>query len=268
MTVTASGKVLKPVIIFKGTRNGRIVTREFPNYEEDMVYLCQRAAWMDEEAMIVWVDRVLQPHIETAPHGVMPILFLDSYRCHMMASVMSKIQDLGVEVQHIPGGCTSLCQPVDIGVNKPFKNRLRSEWEKWMILEGLEHGTTSPPARADIIWWCRFAMNDLPEQMVRNAWRHAEYSWFPPPPAADNYGNELHNVNEPDDNDHDDHLDNNESDNDENDNESSNQMFSSSDSEDEAVLPLPSTHDFVAALVSNANQGISNEDSQLTTLSI
>ena len=178
MTVTASGKVLKPVIIFKGTRNGRIVMREFPNYEEDMVYLCQSAAWMDEEAMLVWVDRVLQPYIETAPPGVMPIIFLDSYRCHMMASVVTKIQDLGVEVQHIPGGCTALCQPVDIGVNKPFKNRLRSEWEKWMILEGLEHGTTSPPTRADIIRWCRFAMNHLPEQMVRNAWRHAEYSWF------------------------------------------------------------------------------------------
>jgi hypothetical protein len=61
-----------------------------------MVYLCQRAAWMDKEAMIVWVDRVLQPHIETPPPGVMLILFMDSYRCHMMASVMSKIQDLGV----------------------------------------------------------------------------------------------------------------------------------------------------------------------------
>ncbi len=74
-------------------------------------------------------------------------------------------------------------------------------------------------------------------------------------------------MNAPADYDHDDHLDNNESDNDKKDNKSSNQMFSSSDSEDEVVLPLPSTHDFVAALVSNANQGISN-DSQLTTLSI
>ena len=95
------------------------------------MYLCQgAAAWMNEEAMIVWADRVFQPHIETVPPGVMPILFFDSYRCHMMASVMSKIQDLGVEVQQIPGGCTLLCQPVNIGVNKPFKNSLCSEWEK------------------------------------------------------------------------------------------------------------------------------------------
>ena len=52
---------------------------------------------------------------------VIPVLILDSYRCHMMASVVHRIQDLGVEVIHIPGGCTSLCQPVDVGLNKPFK---------------------------------------------------------------------------------------------------------------------------------------------------
>jgi hypothetical protein len=79
---------------------------------------------MDEEAMIVWVDQVLCPYIETAPAGILPILFLDSYRCHMMASVVDMIQHLGVEVKHIPGGCTSLRQPVNIGVNKPFKNRI------------------------------------------------------------------------------------------------------------------------------------------------
>ena len=221
---------------------------------------------MDEEAMLVWVDRVLQPYVEMAPPGgVMPILFLDAYRCHMMASVVTRIQNLGVEVQHIPGGCTSLCQPVDIGVNKPFKNRLCSEWENCMILEDLEHGTTSPPTRADIIRWCRFAMNDLPEQMVRNAWRHAEYSWFPlPPPAPDN----DHVVNQFDD---DDDNDDNVSDSEENsDNESSSShMLSSSDSDDEAMPPLPSTHDFVAALENNAlNQGIRNKDSQSTPLII
>ena len=56
------------------------------------------------------------------------------------------------------------------------------------------------------------------------------------------------------------------------DNESSSShtfLSSSSDSDDEAMPPLPSTHDFVAALENNApNQEISNNDSQSTTLSI
>jgi hypothetical protein len=76
---------------------------------------------MDEGAMMLWVDKILKPYVQTAPDGIVPVLFLDSYHCHMMASVVQRIQDLGVEVEHIPEGCTSLCQPVDVGMNKPFK---------------------------------------------------------------------------------------------------------------------------------------------------
>lgn len=43
------------------------------------------------------------------------------------------IQDLGVEVCHIPGGCTLLCQPVDIRFIKPVKTYLQSLQEEWMV---------------------------------------------------------------------------------------------------------------------------------------
>ena len=44
----------------------------------------------------MWVDMVLKPCVDTAPEDVVPTLFLDSYRCHMMNSVVNAIQDLGV----------------------------------------------------------------------------------------------------------------------------------------------------------------------------
>jgi DDE superfamily endonuclease len=62
---------------------------------------------------------------EIVRQNIVPLLILDSYRCHMMSSVVHRIQDMGVEVIHIPSGCTSLCQPVDVGFNKPFKDRIR-----------------------------------------------------------------------------------------------------------------------------------------------
>lgn len=133
MTVTASGEVLTPLLVFKGKPGGRIEKREFPTYPREILYACQDNAWMDEKVMLMWVQKVLKPYIATAPEDIVPILFLDSYRCHMMASVVQEIQELGVEVEHIPGGCTGLCQPVDVGVNKPFKNRIREKWESWMI---------------------------------------------------------------------------------------------------------------------------------------
>ena len=32
----------------------------------------------------------------------------------------------------IPGGCTSVAQPLDVSVNKPFKGHIRSEWLAFM----------------------------------------------------------------------------------------------------------------------------------------
>jgi hypothetical protein len=105
---------------------------------------------MDERVMIAWVDEILKPYVFDAPEDIIPLLILDSYRCHMMGSVVQRIQELGVEVRHIPGGCTSLCQPVDVGFNKPFKDRMRKQWLSWMIAEGIIHGTTKPPSQRDV----------------------------------------------------------------------------------------------------------------------
>ena len=127
-----------------------------------------------------WVQKILQPYIDGAPPGVIPILFLDSYCCHMMESVVVRIQELGVEqVEHIPGGCTYLCQPVDVGVNKPFKARIRQEWENHMVAQGLNYEATPSPKRIDIVNWAIKGLENLSEEIICNAWRSSEYTWFP-----------------------------------------------------------------------------------------
>jgi hypothetical protein len=66
---------------------------------------------MEKCVMRMWVRLVLKPYVEMAPGNIQPVLLLDSYRCHMMTSIVNDIQDLGVEFLHIPGGCTGLCEP-------------------------------------------------------------------------------------------------------------------------------------------------------------
>ena len=122
-------------LVFKGAKNGRIVKKEFPTFDNSMYYACQENVWMDEQVMLIWVEKVLKPYVESAPEGIVPLLLLDSYHCHVMASVVNERQDLGVEVEHIPGSCMYLCQPVDIGISKPYKKHMRHQWEIWMISE-------------------------------------------------------------------------------------------------------------------------------------
>jgi hypothetical protein len=180
VTIAGDGTVLPSVVAFKGKANGRIAKKEFSTFPASHHYHCQDAAWMDKTVMLAWVDQVLQPYVNTAPEDIIPILILDSYRCHMMASVVQKIQELGVEVKHIPGGCTSLCQPVDIGFNKPFKNHIWRLWTEWMISEGIANGTTSTPTRLNVATWVDQAMADMSAKhgIVRNAWLKSGYEWF------------------------------------------------------------------------------------------
>jgi len=164
VTIMASGRMLTPVLVFKGMLAGCIAKWDFATYPCRCIYACQSSAWMDEVVMLQWVEQVLKPHILELPLNGVPRLLLDSYRCHMMASVM-QINEMGVKVQNIPGGCTGLSQPVDIGVAKWLEDELINRWESWMIEEEaaqdgelprkecIDSGKTPPPKREKIHMW-------------------------------------------------------------------------------------------------------------------
>jgi hypothetical protein len=168
------------MIIFKGAPNGRIARMEFASYPTTNHYCCQENAWMDEAMMLAWVEEVLMPYIATAPDHIVPLLILDSYCCHMMGSIIQRIQELGVEVQHIPGGCTSVCQPINIGFNKPFKDCVRRAWHNWMMAEAIIHSTTCSPTRLDIATWVANTMEEMKRVgvIIRNVWKKMDYKWF------------------------------------------------------------------------------------------
>ncbi len=78
---------------------------------------------MDKVCMLRWIEEVLKLYlvVNPPPPGIVPVILLHAYQCHMMASVTNAIADLGIEIISIPGGCTGLCQPLDVRINKPFK---------------------------------------------------------------------------------------------------------------------------------------------------
>jgi len=132
LTVRASGKMLKPMVIYKGTRYGRIATRKLRDHPQEMKYAMQPKARFDEATMLNWVDYVLKPYVAMAPVGIIPILFLESFKVHLLGSIADAIQGLGVELKIIPPGCTGLVQPIDVRINKPFKANMRKIYTDWL----------------------------------------------------------------------------------------------------------------------------------------
>jgi hypothetical protein len=97
----------------------------------------------------------------------------------MMASVNDAIAELGIEIIHISGGRTGLTQPLDVGINKPFKSSMRVLWEEWMIDEIDRTGLVYAPTRKDISGWVAEVVWGLNgKNLMRNAWRKTGYDWF------------------------------------------------------------------------------------------
>ena len=160
LTVTAAGQFLQPFIVYKGVVGGTIDKRELPTkHPSGAVYTVQKKAWFDERVMLFWVE-VLAPYVATAPVGVIPILFLDSFKVHLLGTVALAIESLGVQIEYIPGGCTGLVQPIDVGINKPYKAHMTKVYTGWLLNQDPDSPIRAAK-REDVSGWILEAVGSI-----------------------------------------------------------------------------------------------------------
>uniref|UniRef100_A0A6B0UZR7 Putative pogo transposable element n=1 Tax=Ixodes ricinus TaxID=34613 RepID=A0A6B0UZR7_IXORI len=80
--------------------------------------------------MVDWITTVwgLRPRALLLPS----LLVLDSFRGHLIDSVRRKLKELRTKIAVTPGGPTSVLQPLDVSLNKPFKDNVRRLYTEWM----------------------------------------------------------------------------------------------------------------------------------------
>ena len=80
--------------------------------------------WMDENGMMLWISRIWH----NCPGGLFKkkaCLVYDMFKAHLMDSIKTALSKLNTDIAIIPGGLTSQLQPLDVSINKPFKDRIR-----------------------------------------------------------------------------------------------------------------------------------------------
>ena len=104
LACTASGKMLPPMIIFKGTTTRTLINVKANS--EDTCISYQNKAWVDEPQMLKWIQMVWVKMKRPS------LLFLDSFSAHLTTAVQSAFASTNTTVRVIPGGCTSVLQPL------------------------------------------------------------------------------------------------------------------------------------------------------------
>lgn len=130
----ANGQKLLPMVIFK---RKTLPKEKFP---AGVIIKANPKGWMDEEKMSEWLREIYVKRPDGFFHKSPSLLICDSMRAHLTDAVKNKVKQTNSELAIIPGGLTKELQPLDIGVNRAFKVKLRAAWEQWMT-EG-EHTFT------------------------------------------------------------------------------------------------------------------------------
>ena len=120
------GTKLPPYVVFK--RKTLPKNMVFPHR---LVVRCQEKGWMNEDLVKDWLNTV-SSKVGGLSHRK-SMLVWDSFCAHLSNLVRRTLQSLNTECAVIPGGMKGILQPLDVSINKPFKDRLRNKWQQWMI---------------------------------------------------------------------------------------------------------------------------------------
>lgn len=167
----ASGKKLTPMVIFKR----KTLPRE--TFPPNVVIDVNVKGWMNEAMMEKWLERCFVKR----PDGFFKIhkalLVMDSMRAHITERIKNKLKFINTVPIVIPGGLTKMLQPLDISVNKSFKDNLRRLWENWMS-HGEHSFTKTGRMRhatfSEVAQWVKTAWDTVSERTIISGFLKAE----------------------------------------------------------------------------------------------
>ena len=153
LTCAGDGSKLRPMVIFKRKTLPKVANKH------GVVIAAQEKGWMDGEGMKTWIKKVWRSRRRS-------LLVCDAFEAHVTERVKTAQENTNLAV--IPGGLTSILQPLDVSLNKPFKDGVRKRCMEWMaegIHEFTANGCQKKPSEELILSWIAGAWQDISKEM-------------------------------------------------------------------------------------------------------
>jgi len=152
----SNGEKIPPVVILKSKYRGVV--------PDGMQVWYQSKAWMNSKLSLQWLDQFYSNDTH---------LLWDSFSGHKSVAVKERLET--VYHTFIPPRTTAVCQPLDVGVNKPFKDKLKDRWNAWSG-HGMgltKTGCWKSASVEQLLKWIHEAWQEITTVTILNSFRKA-----------------------------------------------------------------------------------------------
>lgn len=160
LSVALDGSKLKPLVVWKAKPDGTVFSR-LNQLDSRNAYCCQEKGWCNENVMAVWVDQCLKDYLKDISSPT--LLMMDNFSAHQTSATRNLISNLGTSMLMPPPNMTSKVQILDVGINKPFKDYMRSLYNDFLL-----NNPTDKVTKVLISKWIADSWEKIPEEFVIN----------------------------------------------------------------------------------------------------
>jgi len=165
------GEKLPAMVILKGTGKkslGIIIPKHL------VIHHRKEGSWMDEKGMENYIEKILKPWASKIPVEKRALLLIDNSSTHINKKLEQKLKDLRIDVKTFPPCTTGYVQPMDIGVNAIFKNKISEYWDEYQFNQEETELTKKAknfiaPSRDQKISWIGKAWNEVSEDNIKKS---------------------------------------------------------------------------------------------------
>jgi hypothetical protein len=117
--ISAAGKALAPLIIFKGSAlNSRWLNEQSP---QGWHFATSKNGWTSNDLGLAWLKTVFEPLSRATAAGRRRLLVADGHGSHIRANFIAYCMEHDIDLLIMPPHCSHKLQPLDVGVFSAFK---------------------------------------------------------------------------------------------------------------------------------------------------
>lgn len=127
LAASAAGNTIPPMFVFPRLKYKDLFLREGP---PESIGAGNSSGWMTTTEFSTYIDHFIKFTKPTAEEPV--LLLLDNHCSHIDINVIEKAKANSIIMLSFPPHCTHMLQPLDVGVNGPFKTYCAKAQDNWL----------------------------------------------------------------------------------------------------------------------------------------